>query len=410
MQLHQSLGFVGTPTPGTSQVTQVVTQQAGTATVTLSDMGYNGPLQVEVKTDPSPAVGVNVGAVDQMVTFPEGQSQATLSVPILAGAPNPGEVDVTLTATPVNPPTPITNTGPLVLRILASDASIPPTITTEQGTHQGIVLTFSKPMDPAGASNVNNYAVRSSRITGGPWGPFGLPIFGYHFYHSSESVPLRAAVYDPATNSVTLIPKGRLTYTDPGHRDPGVRVEEVVTARTPVGRPPRSHRRGRQPDQWGLDPRKILGWRRVRESAVDIVIHIPDLIGAAPAVLAGSWHSAGDRRTSIPSAEYIPAAPWQSTRGRPRGRIGAGRICGNSQFLSGTETRIFYLLIRYLSVIVPLSPDESGSCYLIEEAHSRNSGRQDLNPRASSKQGRPARRNHKPHGVFHSASKSLPRG
>jgi hypothetical protein len=194
-------------------VTQVVTQQAGTATVTLSDTGYNGPLQVEVKTDPSPAVGVNVVAVDQIVTFPAGQSQATVSVPILAGAPNPGEVDVTVTATPVNPPTPLTSTGPLVLRILASDASIPPTITTEQGTRQGIVLTFSKPMDPAGASNVHNYAVRSSRITGGAWGPFGFPLFGYHFHSSSESVPLRAASYDPATNSVTLIPKGRLTYT-----------------------------------------------------------------------------------------------------------------------------------------------------------------------------------------------------
>ena len=210
--INPSLGFVGTPTPGTSQVTQVVTQEAGTATVTLSDMGYSGPLQVEVKTDPSPAVGVNVGAVDQIVTFPEGQSQATLSVPILAGAPNPGEVDVTLTATPVNPPTPVASSGPLVLRILASDASVPPTITTDQGTPQGIVLTFSKPMDPARASNVNNYAVRSSRGTGGASGPFGLPIFGYHFSSSTESVPLRAAVYDPATNSVTLIPKRRLTY------------------------------------------------------------------------------------------------------------------------------------------------------------------------------------------------------
>jgi hypothetical protein len=181
--------------------------------VTLANVG---PLQVEVKTDPSsPAVGVNVGAVDQTVTFPEGQSQATLSVPILAGAYNPGEVDVTLTATPVNPPTPVTSGGgSLVLRILASDAyaSIPPTITTEQGTRQGIVLTFSKPMDPAGASNVNNYAVRSWRGIDGVNGPFGLPLFGYHHSISSESVPLRAAVYDPATNSVTLIPNRRLTY------------------------------------------------------------------------------------------------------------------------------------------------------------------------------------------------------
>jgi hypothetical protein len=33
-----------------------------------------------------------------------------------------------------------------------------------------------------------------------------------------------------------------------------------------------------------------------------------------PAVLAGRWHSAGDRRTSIPSAKYIPPGPCQSTR------------------------------------------------------------------------------------------------
>ena len=51
-------------------------------------------LQVEVKTDPSPAVGVNVGAVDQTVTFARGQSQAAVRVPILAGASEPREVDV----------------------------------------------------------------------------------------------------------------------------------------------------------------------------------------------------------------------------------------------------------------------------------------------------------------------------
>ena len=208
-----SLGFVGTPTPGTSQVTQVVYQQDGTATVTLSESGYV-PMQVEVKTDPSsPAVGVNVGAVDQMVTF-ANQTKATLSVPILAGAPNPGEVDVTLTAIPVNPPTPVTVTGPLVLRILASGPSRPPTITSEQGTPQGIVLTFSKPMDPARASNVNNYAVRSSYATSTVFGdsPLGLKLFGFQNHTFRNSVPLRAAVYDPATNSVTLIPRRRLTY------------------------------------------------------------------------------------------------------------------------------------------------------------------------------------------------------
>jgi len=170
---------------------------------------------VEVKTDPSsPAVGVNVGAVDQMVTFANApQTKATLRVPILAGAPNPGEVDVTLTATPVNPPTPVTISGPLVLRILASGPSRPPTITSEQGTPQGIVLTFSKPMDPAAASNVNNYAVRSSYATSSVFGgSLGYSLFGFQNHTFRHSVPLRAAVYDPATNSVTLIPRRRLTY------------------------------------------------------------------------------------------------------------------------------------------------------------------------------------------------------
>ena len=137
-------------------------------------------------------------------------------MPILAGAPNPGEVDVTLTATPINPPTPVTSRGPLVLRILASDASIPPTITTEQGTPRGIVLTFSKPMDPAAASNVNNYAVRSTSVyqrVSRP-GDARWPLdFRSHTSTSTQSVPLRAAVYDPATNSVTLIPRRRLTYS-----------------------------------------------------------------------------------------------------------------------------------------------------------------------------------------------------
>ena len=112
-------------------MTQVVNQQDGAATVTVSESGYVA-MQVEVKTDPSsPAVGVNVGAVDQIVTF-ANQTKATLSVPILAGAPNPGEVDVNLTATPLNPSSPVSISGPLVLRILASGPSRPPTITSAQ--------------------------------------------------------------------------------------------------------------------------------------------------------------------------------------------------------------------------------------------------------------------------------------
>jgi hypothetical protein len=220
-------GFEGTTIPGTTQLSQVVTQQDGEATVSLS--GYiqpgTGTLQVVVATDPSsPAVGVNVVAVDQAVTFANGASQATVTVPILAGAPNPGEVDVDLTITPIDPPPDLSTSGPLELRILASDAILPPKIVSVQGAPQGIVLTFSKPMDPVGASNVNNYAVRWTSLHSkfnllsqgnfnflGPASlllPAGTPISS-----SSGSVRLKSARYDPATNSVTLVPKRKLAYS-----------------------------------------------------------------------------------------------------------------------------------------------------------------------------------------------------
>ena len=110
------------------QPIQVATQQDGAAIVKLGryerpyPSGYakiwpppTMPLQqVRVTTDPSsPAVGVNVAPVDQIVTFAPNEYDASLSVPILAGAPNPGEVDVALTLTPIDPPPHFSTTGPL---------------------------------------------------------------------------------------------------------------------------------------------------------------------------------------------------------------------------------------------------------------------------------------------------------
>ena len=129
-----------------------------------------GPLQVQVATDPSsPAVGVNLPAVNQTVTFAGGrsftedQTLASVTIPTNAGAPNPGEVDVNLTITPIDPPTGVTvQGGPLELRILAPDATTPPRIIGVAGTPDGIQLMFSKPMNPVQASNVHNYAVRET--------------------------------------------------------------------------------------------------------------------------------------------------------------------------------------------------------------------------------------------------------
>jgi hypothetical protein len=225
--VNPSVGFQGTPLPGTTKVSQVVTQQDGEATVLVS--GYvqpgTGSLQVVVATDPSSlAVGVNVGAVDQTITFANGESLATVTVPILAGAPNPGEVDVDLTITPIDPPPNLTTVGPLELRILSPADKIPPKIVAVKGAPHGIVLTFSKSMDPLGASNVKNYNVIAS-TTSTKTNPFLVPIdfltFPLHmdssistsYSESTRKVALRAAEYDPATNSVTLVTKRKLNYT-----------------------------------------------------------------------------------------------------------------------------------------------------------------------------------------------------
>jgi hypothetical protein len=230
-----SVGFLGTPS--SAGITQQVVQQGGEATVWLRGYTGGGPLQVQVATDPSsPAVGVNLPAVNQTVTIPgglsfrkDGQSFASVTIPTNAGAPNPGEVDVNLTITPIDPPTGFTvQGGPLELRILAPDATTPPRIIGVAGTPDGIQLMFSKPMNPVQASNVRNYAVRATFTTTSGKDDFlhfipiqslyptPGPLGGERISTSAKSVPLRSANYDPADFTVTLIPKRKLTYTGSG--------------------------------------------------------------------------------------------------------------------------------------------------------------------------------------------------
>jgi hypothetical protein len=223
-----SVSFLGAPSSAGN--TQQVVQQGGEATVWLRS-SFGSPMQVQVTTDPSsPAVGVNLPAVNQTVTLAGGAQTvggnlnlASVTIPTNAGAPNPGEVDVNLTITPIDPPPGLTvQGGPLELRILAPDATTPPRIIGVAGTPDGIELMFSKPMNPVQASNVHNYAVRLTSTTYsendsvlthafGFLSP-GAPIGGVSASKSTKSFPLRSASYDPADFTVTLIPKRRLSY------------------------------------------------------------------------------------------------------------------------------------------------------------------------------------------------------
>lgn len=200
--------------------TQVVSQQSLGATVILArNKNWTSAedlplLNVQVTTDPtSPYVGVNVGAVNQTVTFAPGQLFAALTVPIIPGAPNAGSVDVNLTLTPIAPPPDLGISVPvLTLKILGPNMSVTPTIAATNGTPQGIELVFNTSMDPVQASNVKNYAVTASGFE--PEREL-FPAMGSIGKRVLRSVPLKSAAYNPATNTVTLIPKRPLNYGGP---------------------------------------------------------------------------------------------------------------------------------------------------------------------------------------------------
>ncbi len=80
----------------------------------------------------------------------------------------------------------------------------PPTVVSLQrfgvhGTPAKLVLTFSQPMDPLRASNVANYFLAPTSLD-------------HRFFTALNLTPdpITSAVYDPATQSVTLTPLKRL--------------------------------------------------------------------------------------------------------------------------------------------------------------------------------------------------------
>jgi hypothetical protein len=216
-------GFLGGPL-------QVVAQQAGEATVTLSRSDTAGSLRVEVAPwleRGTGDVGMYLGSVDQTVTFADGQRQATLTVPILAGAPNPGVVDIKLTFKSIDPPTTTGDFRGLDLRIVASDPTLPPKVVSAEATTHEFLLSFNKPMNPVAASKVKNYVVYTQDYLH-THTPFLYGLFGGWQSPRVISVPLRSAEYDPTTQTVTLITKRRNLIT----RDST--VVQLHRVRTPV--------------------------------------------------------------------------------------------------------------------------------------------------------------------------------
>ena len=105
---------------------------------------------------------MNLPAVNQIVTFAEGEDRKTITIPIITGAPNPGEVDVPLTMSILAGPPNAVLDAPAVLKIKESADVIPPIIVGSRVNGKDIQLTFSEPMDPARVQDVKNYYVLST--------------------------------------------------------------------------------------------------------------------------------------------------------------------------------------------------------------------------------------------------------
>jgi hypothetical protein len=212
--------------PGNSSggVRALVSQQASSVTLTLqrSEPGLSkirDSIQVEVATGlisaPSNSVasavaGVQYQPVFETVTFPPGVTSVPVTIPILAGAANPGMLSFAVAAIQVgvnyDPNAPGQATEDVYL---AENINAPvPRIT---GAHlvvtgkrtSDVDLQFSMPMDPNSVQNPAAYGLTDTTIhSSGGFLSFLIPNilnFGFPTY-----IGIETATYNPTTNTVDL--------------------------------------------------------------------------------------------------------------------------------------------------------------------------------------------------------------
>lgn len=146
--------------------------------------------------------GVDYEPVDTTVTFGPGQTSATVAIPVLS---DPGTGTKTLHLS-LAQSTDVPRGAAAYLSIMHGPDFTPPSVKStnllmNHGRITGFQITFSKPMDVAEATNINNYVVANPQII-------------HHLrgkkITNGNGIPLASATYDSSTNTVTLVPKGRV--------------------------------------------------------------------------------------------------------------------------------------------------------------------------------------------------------
>ncbi len=203
--------IVATNVPGTFSFASgvvIVPENAGQVLIPVTRSGGTlGAITLTYDTgDYTAKSGVNYVGGTGSVTFADGQTTANIIITVL----DDGVVDagtgffVNLTAADGGASIARPNTAAVLVSNTDVDR-IPPAITgltaiPNGGGLNGFVITFDKGMNPARASDVSNYHVflSNSDANGGP----------------NSTVTLAAAAYNPANDTVTLIPTSVL----PGNR------------------------------------------------------------------------------------------------------------------------------------------------------------------------------------------------
>ncbi len=189
--------------PGTIQVGSalvLVPENAGFVTLTIDRLdGTLGTVTVAYATSDYTAIaGVNYTATSGTVTFLDGQTTATITIPVLDDLKVDGNLGFFVTlSSPTGGATLGAQNVAAVLVLNTDRDTIPPIVTgliaiPNGSSINGFVITFDKAMDPGRASFVGNYHVFETN------GSAQIPI------------ALAAANYDPTSFSVTLVPTSPL--------------------------------------------------------------------------------------------------------------------------------------------------------------------------------------------------------
>ena len=165
----------------------------------------------------NPHESSEVAPLNTSVTLQPGVTSQTVELPIVVQAPLPSLVPIQITVSPKSRPR---NQAVLMVDLASAQQLVPPSITNvtivrHGSVGTGIAVTFSQPMEPASVENVHNYAVKSvplnqlTFLTVPTASVVQAP--SYLTTYTPKQVPIKAARYNPATDTVLLVPVKPLT-------------------------------------------------------------------------------------------------------------------------------------------------------------------------------------------------------